>query len=85
MVTYNIKNSVSVWLSVTPLKETDQMVVYNIENSAAKPVQAVAVIETGAMEKYGFDDVDLALICGHASRLVQHHGCGLPELTDRHT
>ncbi|KAH7197775.1 L-asparaginase II [Fusarium flagelliforme] len=34
-----------------------------LSRSAAKPAQAVAVIETGAMEKYGFDDVDLALMC----------------------
>ncbi|RKL49631.1 hypothetical protein BFJ72_g1089 [Fusarium proliferatum] len=32
--------------------------------SAAKPAQAVAVIETGAVDKFGFDEIDLALTSG---------------------
>ncbi|KAG5763582.1 hypothetical protein H9Q72_008313 [Fusarium xylarioides] len=35
--------------------------------SAAKPAQAVAVIETGAVDKFGFDETDLALVCASHS------------------
>ncbi|RBA16919.1 hypothetical protein FPRO05_01643 [Fusarium proliferatum] len=35
--------------------------------SAAKPAQAVAVIETGAVDKFGFDEIDLALTCASHS------------------
>ncbi len=31
--------------------------------SAAKPIQAMAVVLSGAMDKYGIDDKELALIC----------------------
>ena len=31
--------------------------------SAAKPFQALAVAETGALERFAFDDADLALVC----------------------
>lgn len=45
--------------------------------SAAKPAQSVAVAETGALEKYGYDEADLAIMCashssepGHAARVT---------------
>ncbi|KAI8635323.1 thermolabile L-asparaginase [Xylariaceae sp. FL1651] len=31
--------------------------------SAAKPIQAITVVESGAMERFGFDEADLALMC----------------------
>jgi L-asparaginase II len=34
-----------------------------LPRSAVKPVQALAVLETGALERFGFDDADLALMC----------------------
>lgn len=34
-----------------------------LTRSAAKPAQALAVISTGALEKFGFDEADLALMC----------------------
>ncbi|WP_322041969.1 asparaginase [Paraburkholderia sp. J67] len=40
--------------------------------SAAKPAQALAVIETGALERFGFDDSDLALMCGSNSSEARH-------------
>ncbi|MBB3257594.1 L-asparaginase II [Paraburkholderia bannensis] len=40
--------------------------------SAAKPAQALAVIETGALERFGFDDADLALMCGSNSSEPRH-------------
>ncbi|HEV3432000.1 MAG TPA: asparaginase [Paraburkholderia sp.] len=40
--------------------------------SAAKPAQALAVIETGALERFGFDDADLALMCGSNSSEARH-------------
>ncbi|MBN3853713.1 asparaginase [Paraburkholderia sp. Ac-20340] len=40
--------------------------------SAAKPAQALAVIETGALERFGFDDGDLALMCGSNSSEPRH-------------
>jgi L-asparaginase II len=40
--------------------------------SAAKPAQALAVIETGALEHFGFDDGDLALMCGSNSSEARH-------------
>jgi L-asparaginase II len=40
--------------------------------SAAKPAQALAVIETGALERFGFDDGDLALMCGSNSSEARH-------------
>lgn len=39
--------------------------------SCAKPAQALAVVESGALEKYGFDEADLALSCAsHSSELI---------------
>ena len=32
-----------------------------LARSAAKPAQALAVLEMGALERFGFDDADLAL------------------------
>lgn len=40
--------------------------------SAAKPAQALAVAETGALERFGFDDADLALMCGSNSSEDRH-------------
>jgi L-asparaginase II len=40
--------------------------------SAAKPAQALAVIETGALERFGFDDADLALMCASHSSEDRH-------------
>ena len=40
--------------------------------SAAKSAQALAVLETGALEKYGFDDADLALMCASHSSEERH-------------
>lgn len=34
-----------------------------LPRSAVKPAQALAVLETGALERFGFDDADLALMC----------------------
>ncbi|MGH8781715.1 asparaginase [Paraburkholderia sp.] len=43
-----------------------------LPRSAAKPAQALAVLETGALERYGFDDADLALMCGSHSSEERH-------------
>ena len=40
--------------------------------SAAKPAQALAIVETGALEKFGFDDVDLALMCASHNSEERH-------------
>ncbi|RFU79415.1 hypothetical protein TARUN_2803 [Trichoderma arundinaceum] len=40
--------------------------------SAAKPAQALAVAETGAIERFGFDEADLALMCASHSSEDQH-------------
>ncbi|KAK7408782.1 hypothetical protein QQX98_009026 [Neonectria punicea] len=40
--------------------------------SAAKPAQALAVLETGGFEQFGFDDVDLALMCASHSGEDRH-------------
>ncbi|HTR05098.1 MAG TPA: asparaginase [Paraburkholderia sp.] len=40
--------------------------------SAAKPAQALAVVETGALERFGFDDTDLALMCASHSSEDRH-------------
>ena len=40
--------------------------------SAAKPAQALAIAETGALEKFGFDDFDLALICASHNSEERH-------------
>lgn len=63
-----IENTHGVHIAVTDIKGN---VLYSAGNpsrmtlsrSAAKPAQTVAIIETGAVEKFGFDDVDLALMC----------------------
>jgi L-asparaginase II len=34
-----------------------------LPRSAVKPAQALAVLETGALERFGFDEADLALMC----------------------
>ncbi|AQG98016.1 asparaginase [Burkholderia sp. KK1] len=43
-----------------------------LPRSAAKPAQALAVIETGALERFGFSDEDLALMCGSHSSEPRH-------------
>ncbi|KLU22199.1 asparaginase [Caballeronia mineralivorans PML1(12)] len=43
-----------------------------LARSAAKPAQAVAVLETGALERFGFDDADLALMCASHSSEPRH-------------
>ena len=40
--------------------------------SAAKPAQALAIVETGALEKFGFDDADLALMCASHNSEQRH-------------
>lgn len=40
--------------------------------SAVKPVQALAVVETGALERFGFDDADLALMCASHNSEEMH-------------
>lgn len=43
-----------------------------LPRSAVKPAQALAVLETGALERFGFDDADLALMCAsHSSEDAQ--------------
>ncbi|MFT4069320.1 asparaginase [Paraburkholderia sp.] len=43
-----------------------------LARSAAKPAQALAVLETGALERYGFDEADLALMCASHSSEPRH-------------
>ncbi|KMZ13835.1 Atypical L-asparaginase, Rhizobium type [Candidatus Burkholderia humilis] len=43
-----------------------------LPRSAAKPAQALAVIETGALERFGFDDADFALMCTSHSSEPRH-------------
>ena len=43
-----------------------------LARSAAKPAQALAVLETGALDRYGFDDADLALMCGSHNSEERH-------------
>ena len=43
-----------------------------LPRSAAKPAQALAVLETGALERFGFNDADLALMCGSHSSEARH-------------
>ena len=40
--------------------------------SAAKPAQALAVLETGALDRFGFDDADLALMCASHNSEPRH-------------
>lgn len=40
--------------------------------SAAKAAQALAIVETGALEKSGFDESDLALICASHNSEERH-------------
>jgi L-asparaginase II len=40
--------------------------------SAAKPAQALAIAETGALEKFAYDDSDLALICASHNSEDRH-------------
>ena len=42
-----------------------------LPRSAVKPAQALAVVDTGALERFGFDEADLALMCAsHSSEAV---------------
>lgn len=43
-----------------------------LARSAAKPAQALSVVETGALERFGFDDADLALMCASHSSEDRH-------------
>jgi L-asparaginase II len=43
-----------------------------LARSAAKPAQALAVLETGALERFGFDEADLALMCASHSSEARH-------------
>jgi L-asparaginase II len=43
-----------------------------LARSAAKPAQALAVVETGALERFGFDDADLALMCASHNSEPRH-------------
>lgn len=43
-----------------------------LARSAAKPAQALAVVETGALERFGFDAADLALMCASHSSEPRH-------------
>ncbi|WP_144143542.1 asparaginase [Paraburkholderia sp. BCC1884] len=43
-----------------------------LARSAAKPAQALAILETGALERYGFDAADLALMCASHSSEARH-------------
>lgn len=43
-----------------------------LARSAAKPAQALAVIETGALERFAFDEGDLALMCASHSSEPRH-------------
>ena len=43
-----------------------------LPRSAAKPAQALAVLETGAVDRFGFDDGDLALMCGSHNSEPRH-------------
>jgi L-asparaginase II len=43
-----------------------------LARSAAKPAQALAVLETGALERFGFDAADLALMCASHNSEPRH-------------
>lgn len=43
-----------------------------LARSAAKPAQALAVLETGALDRFGFEDADLALMCGSHNSEERH-------------
>jgi len=43
-----------------------------LARSAAKPAQALAVLETGALERFGFEEADLALMCGSHNSEDRH-------------
>lgn len=72
-----IENRHAVHVAVT---DSDGKLLYSIGNprritlarSAAKPAQALAVLETGAVDTYGFDAADLALMCASHSSEDSH-------------
>ncbi|OKL63491.1 hypothetical protein UA08_01417 [Talaromyces atroroseus] len=43
-----------------------------LPRSAAKPAQALAILETGALDKFSFDDKDLALMCASHNSEDRH-------------
>lgn len=43
-----------------------------LARSAAKPAQALAMLETGASQRFGFDDADVAFMCGSHSSKDRH-------------
>ncbi|UNI13640.1 hypothetical protein JDV02_000364 [Purpureocillium takamizusanense] len=45
---------------------------FTLVRSAAKPWQALVIVETGALERFGFDDADLALMCASHSSEERH-------------
>ncbi|KAL4992960.1 L-asparaginase II [Aspergillus recurvatus] len=60
--------------------DTNGALLYSVGNpsrvtlarSTAKPAQALAILETGALDQFGFDDADIALMCAsHNSENAQ--------------
>ncbi|RDU96088.1 asparaginase [Trinickia dinghuensis] len=43
-----------------------------LPRSAVKPAQALAILETGALERFGFDEADLALMCASHNSEDRH-------------
>lgn len=43
-----------------------------LARSAAKPAQAAAIVDTGALDHFGFDEADLALMCASHSSEPRH-------------
>ncbi len=43
-----------------------------LPRSAVKPAQALAILETGALERFGFEEADLALMCASHSSEERH-------------
>ncbi|KAF4449936.1 putative L-asparaginase II [Fusarium austroafricanum] len=67
-----IENTHAIHVAVT---DTEGNILFSVGNpsrvtlsrSAAKSAQAVAIIETGAVDKFGYDETDLALMCASHS------------------
>jgi L-asparaginase II len=43
-----------------------------LARSASKPAQALAILETGAIERFSFDEADIALMCASHSSEARH-------------
>ena len=72
-----IENRYLVHVAVVDLKSnllsfTGDPTRITLARSALKPAQALAVLETGGPQRFGFDDVDLALMCGSHSSEPSH-------------